>query len=101
MPEIKEIWWVAIFLIDQAWGGSEEGGWWYQVGEYKENNRWNRMFDNEQEARQYAERLDQRLIPVMNKGRRPIDSVLSEGVYAVEVWDEQPHSYPTHRPHYE
>jgi hypothetical protein len=32
IDERNELYWVAIYLIDLAYGGSEEGGWWYQAG---------------------------------------------------------------------
>ena len=86
---------VNVYLHDRAFGGSEEGGWWYDTYEILQ------------------------VIPVMglkdantvkailsdgeytNTDRRDVGSVLSEGVYRIEIEDHMGESKPERRPHYE
>ena len=90
---------VAVYMQDRAFGGREEGGWWYDTGELVRNMR---MFGSENAAFDYCRRLNEKLHFTLNKGRREISSVLSEGQYAAEVWeDSAPKFYPEFRPHYE
>lgn len=93
---------VSVYLVDQAWGGPEEGGWWYQVGELV---RTLRVMRNEEAAYAFCRRLNHRLRSRAfgpNKGRRSISSVLSEGEYCAEVYENAaPASYPDRRPRYE
>jgi len=94
-------WTVAIFLIDKAYGGAEEGGWYFTTGsrcdEYPPL-----IFNNETDARA-ARRIAQDLLDAdQNVGRRCIDSVLSEGKYDARVYGGYPPSdFPARRPHYE
>lgn len=90
---------VAVYLIDRAYGGPEEGGWYFNCGEHV---RTLKTFRREDEAVEYSRRLNRLLKKTLNKGRREISSVLSDGRYAAEVWDNHaPSHYPTQRPHYE
>ena len=100
MTEILEIWYVSIYLRDRAYGGAEEGGWWFDKCEPQES-KLNKMFDNEDQANSYANKVRQFDLPEMNKGRRSIYSVLSEGIYEVIVDDKAPEPFPAVRPHYE
>jgi hypothetical protein len=90
---------VAVHLVDKAYGGPEEGGWWYQTGEHV---RTLRVFGCNERAVTYARRLDRLLDATLNKGRRPISSVLSEGRYEADVFEHVvPEHYPATKPHYE
>lgn len=90
---------VAVYMVDLAFGGHEEGGWYYQCGE---RIRQMRMFRNEDSAYDYARKLNERLESTLNKGRREISSVLSDGRYAAQVHaDSAPEYFPAQRPHYE
>ena len=94
---------VAVYLCDQAWGGPEEGGWWYGTGSLVRVIRHERTEDR---AYAYARRINARLKSRgfgPNRDRREMSSVLSEGEYWAEVRpaDEVPAHYPEHRPHYE
>lgn len=116
-------WTVAIYLVDLAYGGPEEGGWWYGCGErvdhalegvnpnslltvltgegtiYKDNED---QTAGEQEAHAYAALLQNQLDATVNRGRRDINSVLSEGRYqAIAHPGHPPHHFPERRPHYE
>ena len=95
----------AVYLVDRAYGGPEEGGWWYTYGELV---RVIRTFPASLEHHvdrpigRWLERYQQRLDATLNRGRRPISSVRSTGRYYVELHDDAaPASYPLVRPHYE
>ncbi len=100
---------VAVYLVDQAYGGPEEGGWWYECGqriddprEFEINDFVPRIFTDEDEASEFCRGLNERLEAGANKGRRPISSALSNGRYTARVCDgyPEPH-YPAVKPHYE
>jgi len=99
VPPRTKVWFVAVYMVDKAFGGHEEGGWWYDVGELV---RVNRSFKNESLAYAYARRMNDRLERTLNKDRREISSVLSEGRYSARVCDDLPtRHFPLLRPHYE
>lgn len=90
---------VSVFKIDRAYGGPEEGGWWYDCGELV---RTIRIFSNYDHALKFYRRLNERLDATLNVGRRSIGSVLSEGKYRAMIdEDVVPRYYPESRPHYE
>lgn len=111
----EPFWTVAIYLIDLAYGGPEEGGWYYQCGERIDHalegipaeftfNSFNPAAGKtaEEHAIAFAEQLQKLLDAGPNKGRRDISSVLSEGRYNAQVYNgHPPHHYPETRPHYE
>jgi hypothetical protein len=86
-----------IYLADQAYGGPEEGGWWYEYG--TPHDCW--RFDGYIAAMEWRRTVGEPLIEKMNKGRRPMHSVLSEGRYTLCMETTLPHPYPAKRPHYE
>lgn len=102
---------VAIYLEDRAYGGPEEGGWYYDCGvridsmrELEELGPWRtpRIFLTEESATIYCRKVNDRIETTINKGRREISSVLSEGRYCAAVHEGYPPThYPTERPHYE
>lgn len=50
-------WWcVAVYETDRAYGGPEEGGWWYDCGVLVEHGRI-RFFDNYKDAYDYSQEL--------------------------------------------
>ena len=50
-------WWcVAVYETDRAYGGPEEGGWWYSVGWLVEHAKI-RFFDNYKDAYEYSQEL--------------------------------------------
>ena len=90
---------VAVYMIDKAYGGAEEGGWWYTYGDLVKLLK---VFGNEKQAYDYANRLNDRLETTLNKGRRSISSVLSEGRYSAKVYENSPpQHFPEVTPHYE
>jgi hypothetical protein len=96
--------WVCVYDVDQAFGGPEEGGWWYETG--YPLFQYARCF-NSRHSEEEIERFRVRLFGVckrLNKheGRRyPISSVASEGQYMVRTTEgELPAPYPSRRPYY-
>ena len=99
MATNRTVYVVAVYLCDRAYGGPEEGGWWYDTGEMA---RIIRTFKDEERAVAHATRMNRLLDATINKGRREISSVLSDGRYCAEVHENiAPHHYPERRPHYE
>ena len=92
---------VSIHLVDKAYGGPEEGGWWYEYGSPDEDYRqFTRFFNTKKEAYEYAQTLDA-IISNLNKNRPSISSMSSIGRYCWMVQDDLPHEWPKEIPHYE
>jgi|688.fasta_scaffold379186_4 hypothetical protein len=93
---------VSVYLQDLAYGGPEEGGWYYTVGELA---RTVRLFRSEDKAYEYSRRLNDKLNSRTfgpNLDRPDMSSVLSEGLYFAEVHeDHAPKYFPEKRPRYE
>lgn len=102
-------WTVAIYLVDKSYGGPEEGGWWYTLGERQDqpleglsNTLLAFICPSEQAAMRFAKIVQDKLDAGINVGRRDISSVLSTGRYYAEVHNGYPPAfYPETRPHYE
>jgi hypothetical protein len=95
-------WVVSIMLVDRAYGGPEEGGWWFNYGQVApEHAKHTKVFNDEKEAENYLGNLRIDVCKKLNEGRRDIGSVLSEGIYeAVMQEGSEPHNWPRVRPHY-
>lgn len=93
---------VSFYLVDKAYGGPEEGGWWYEYGIPADGfGKYARIFTSRVEAEAYRAELEI-LLPGMNQGRPPISSVRSIGQYAVVIDEgEYPAPYPKYGPRYE
>ena len=87
---------VNCYMIDQAYGGPEEGGWWYTVGRPVES----RLANSEIEPKDILAERNAYWV-THNEGRPEIYSVLSEGRFA--VWRESHYArvFPDVKPHYE
>lgn len=104
---------VAIYLADRAYGGPEEGGWWYDCGqridspdEHGERNVPKLFPGDEQgrkEAGEFCRQVQARLDEGANRlGNRDLSSVCCEGRYVAQVCENYPAPhYPAERPHYE
>jgi hypothetical protein len=88
---------VNVYLTDRAYGGPEEGGWWYDTAEVVRSTQ--ALVGGD------AARLLQteRAWCAEENSRRRSDtgSVLSEGRYEVEIDDVPAADRPAQRPHYE
>ena len=102
-----------LYDVGQAYGGSEEGGWWYSVGEYLETVGTFATRDAAKAARATLE--ETRTAYRMGHGPHdgtspdgePDDSYLmaggrwGDGSVKAFVEDHPGHSFPTERPQYE
>ncbi|PZX14230.1 hypothetical protein LX81_03029 [Palleronia aestuarii] len=90
---------VAFYEIDRAWGGPEEGGWWYDCGELA---RILKVVPSADAAHDLAARAN-RLMDRLQRGKRDVGSVIyAGGRYAACVLeDTAPRAFPETRPHYE
>lgn len=102
--------WLALYLVDRCYGGREEGGWWYDAGTlvtdpaiYAEAGGLPQCHGNLRDAIRACGKLNARCESGINAGRRPIESVLSEGEYQWRLFEDTlpPPSFPDARPHYE
>tara|TARA_R110000751_G_C13640525_1_gene466846 strand:+ start:553 stop:825 length:273 start_codon:yes stop_codon:yes gene_type:complete len=85
-----------VYLIDQAYGGGEEGGWYFTYGEAIRS-----IAVPSKEVSRVKTRL-QRHCDVENDERRSdISSVLSEGRYEILVERAPAIDWPATAPHYE
>jgi hypothetical protein len=94
---------IALHNVDQAYGGPEEGGWYYDCGEpCKELADLTRVIKNRNAAWRYFKRMV-KLSGELNQGKREVWSVLYDGdrVTAVMQKGTKPYAWPEERPHYE
>lgn len=83
---------IAAYEVDRAFGGHEEGGWWFDTGQLV---RVMRMAHNEDAAYALARRANH-LLRLVQRNCRDV------GCYAAEVYeDSAPAFYHEWRPHYE
>lgn len=93
---------VAIYLIDRAYGGPEEGGWWYTYGVPDEGLVYHtKYFEDYKKANKYSKMLYDLIVKPLNEGRHDIGSVLSEGMFDTMVLKGDPRPFPDQIPHYE
>ena len=99
MPKYPNTTFVNVYLIDRAYGGPEEGGWYYEVGEFSDGEAFpdEREEDIQRALNQAKARCDD-----YNENRNSdIGSVLSEGRYVVRVENHPGENFPDVKPHYE
>lgn len=92
---------VAIYDRNQAYGGPEEGGWWYECGDLVKVSR---VFDDQDRACRYAARMSERFDRLRRKARLPLywSAIYGGGHYGARVFEnEAPPYYPQVEPVYE
>jgi hypothetical protein len=93
---------IAFYELDRVYGGSEEGGWWYNTGNLV---RIFRVVKNEEYADRLARRAQRLLDHCAKRGgyRSDLYSMgYSGGAYAAYVYeDKAPPYWPEQTPHYE
>jgi hypothetical protein len=90
---------VATYLVDRAYGGPEEGGWWYDCGQLV---RVEGTFFRATAAKEHSDTVQLRLDRSENLGRPDINSVCCEGVYETHIYERYaPRYFPKHRPTYQ
>lgn len=91
---------VAVYMIDRAWGGPEEGGWYYDCGERCKDRKTYRCASLEA-AYKLASKINASLNENENVGRPDINSVLSRGKYRAKSFaGGAPDYFPHERPYY-
>lgn len=85
-------WYVSLFRVSQAYGGPEEGGWYYGVGEPM---KW-QSFSTRAQADKFREKYDAE-VATREKGRYGT----RRDRYAVQVGLGHPRPFPEYRPRYE
>ena len=90
---------VAYYEVNRAYGGPEEGGWWYDTGRFV---RLSAIHHSEEAADAHALRANA-ILDVIQRGKRDVGSVLyAGGRYRAEVYEGLPLAhYPDDRPFYE
>ena len=90
---------VAFYEIDRAYGGPEEGGWWYDTGELV---RLHALFRSEDAAIRAAARAN-RLLDLVQRGHARVDSVLyADGRFRACLYEwHAPAHFPDARPRFE
>lgn len=91
---------IAVYEVRQAYGGPEEGGWWYDEGALS----WvyPKRFKNAKQAANVCLALNDKLHREDRRTRRAYTSVLSEGKRVAMMFGGKPiPGFPMHRPHYE
>jgi hypothetical protein len=86
-------WYVTVYEVDRSYGGSEEGGWWYDTGTVVHEE----VYSSELTAKVMAERLRE---DYPNNGSS-YSVVYGGGDYRVRVTNCPGKNYPEHHPHYE
>lgn len=92
--------WLAVYDVNRAFGGPEEGGWWYDYGVPAEG------FESFYSLRAALVRRDevQAALDRINHDAGPygdLSSVLCRGALRAIVTREPPAPFPDRRPHYE
>lgn len=90
---------LAFYEIDRAYGGPEEGRWWYDTGQLV--RIW-RTFKTEEEAYAVAHRAN-RILKHLQRHRPDVGSVIyTGGRHSVAIYEDfAPKFYPEIRPRYE
>ena len=95
---------VNVYLTDRAYGGPEEGGWYYDTGEYDEGMTAvlpQATFYMRHQAEKGREEAQELLDANPNADRRSdVSSVLSEGRYVALLEMHEGRSWPQTRPYY-
>ena len=99
--QLKKIYYVNLYEIDQAYGGPEEGGWWFSCGIFVRAHSF--KFTDRIEARTRMELLNCRTDIIANDprgSRANLSSVSCEGRLNWQVEEQAGENYPTERPYY-
>jgi len=96
MPRLR-LSFVNVYLVDQAFGGPEEGGWWYSVGHPERSTPcidMDELDEAKRSAREFCKEEN-------GERRSDISSVISEGRYEFMVERAPGNPWPLEKPHYE
>lgn len=91
--KIEDVYYVNKYEIGRAYGGPEEGGWWFDYGIFEGCEA---MFTTYEEAREWADAL------LLAEGPQPsLSSVSTDYVVAFFVEEESGADWPERKPQYE
>lgn len=97
-PPVREPrYYVNEYMVNQSYGGPEEGGWWYDVGTFVRCHAATQTLRAAQIARDTLEGY----VAEENEGRYPLHSVLCSGVCRIYVEDYPGEDFPNVIPVYE
>lgn len=85
------------YLCNREYGGPEEGGWWYDTGEFLECHG---VFKHESEAYDHMDSLN-RYLDDRQKDLEDEECVNCTGFPRIFVEPHEGKDYPEHAPHYE
>ena len=88
---------VNLYLENRAFGGAEEGGWYYNTGLFI--SCLGKSLDPV--AANVIRAAHAGKLAKLNEGRPPVSSVRSTGRYEIVIEQRAGESYPNYRPHYE
>lgn len=91
-----KLYYVNFYLLEQHYGGPEEGGWWYVHGAPVATH----SFATRSEAFAFARGKGHEIVENLNRDRPSISSVASTGIYDVRVETHLGRAFPRNRPHY-
>ena len=95
----ETVYYVNEYEVDRAYGGPEEGGWWYDTGRFI---RCRGIYTESYLAKTRQLQIEEEEMPERRKGLRSPGSVLSTGEWPIVVYEDHPgRDYPRERPHYE
>tara|TARA_Y100000034_G_C6843471_1_gene381870 strand:+ start:270 stop:683 length:414 start_codon:yes stop_codon:yes gene_type:complete len=86
------------YSVNKAYGGPEEGGWWFDIGDPIESVQFDFSYQARHALPEHEERWKKRNI---DEGNREPSSVNCDGYYETYVEDRFAESYPKRKPHYE
>lgn len=106
---VPNFWYLNVYLTDRAYGGPEEGGWWYACGvpalDLPDVAVCYGPYTNSEEDQfklEVQRAHVKSLLDAHNKERRSdVNSVLSEGCYVVDKEGHTAKHWPETRPYYE
>ena len=88
---------VNLYHSEQAYGGPEEGGWWFDTGVFL---RCAYVTTSRERALMARDKVRRRLVDKLNEGLPEKHSVISQGVLEIQVDEFPGHDYPETRPFY-
>jgi len=88
-----------VYRVEQSFGGHEEGGWWYDVGEPLESV----LVDNEAEEKQVKAKLESRYAASPDDRERMRGRTSAAGGYDISIYSQYHFArfFPEERPRYE
>ena len=96
---IESVYYVNEYLCNREFGGPEEGGWWFDTGEFVDCKA---MFTTLDEAEEYVGSAEvEEWLERMREDQRPTDSVLCAGWTDLFIELAPGAHFPSVRPHYE